>query len=160
MTKNEVVQLFSALNQLGALKGVKMAYGVSRNLTLLKPELESLEKASVPTDEYKKFDELRIEMVKKFAKKEDKGEPVITGNEFELEDKAGMEKAFDELKAEHKEVWDARMKQMEEYNELLKTDSSVVLYKINLSDVPADITVAQLHGISAIISEDIVSPFK
>jgi len=62
------------LGLLSNLKGAKFVYGLDRNLTLLKPEIESLEKASAPSEEYLKFEkEIRIPMVEGFAKKDEKG---------------------------------------------------------------------------------------
>ena len=160
MKKSDSIVLFQALNKLGNLAGVKFAYAVNRNLALLKPELESLEKASAPSEEYMKFEkEIRIPMVEKFAKKDDKGKPIQKDNQYEIEDQKGLVKAFAKVKEENKEVFEAREKQVLEYNELLKTDSDVVLFKISKDELPSNISVAQLNGIMAIVSEDIPSPY-
>ena len=60
---------------------------------------------------------------------------------------------------EHQEAFDAREKQIAEYNELLKTESTIVLHKIALADVPQNITVQQMYGISDIVEESIPSPY-
>lgn len=161
MTKNESVALFQSLNRLGNLKGVKFAYGVSRNISLLKPEVESLEKAVAVSEEYAEFEKKRIALVEKFAKKDEKGKFIMTGNNYEIEEgKQGeLDKEFEELKSDNEEVFSARLKQVEEYNELLKTESSVVLHKVSLADVPVDISVQQMFGISAIVDESVPSPY-
>ena len=160
MLKKDAVDLYVNLNKLGNLSGVKFAYCVSRNIALLKPEIESLDKAMEMSDEYKKFEELRIEIVKRFAKKNEKGEPTVKDNNYEIENQATFDSAFEALKKEHQEVWDARLKQIEEYTELLKTESSVVLHKVALSDVPNNITVTQMYSISAIVEESVPSPYS
>lgn len=159
MVKKDCVELYFNLNKLGNLAGVKFAYGVSKNLALLKPEIESLDKASMPTEEFKAFDEQRLEIVKKFAKKDEKGEPISENNAFIMEDQDAFELEFGTLKAEHQELWDARTRQLEEYNDLLNTESNVVLYKVQLSDVPSAITVAQMYTIQAMIEEGMPSPY-
>lgn len=159
MTKKDAVELYINLKKLGNLKGVKFAYGISRNVALLKPEIESLDKAQAPTEEYQKFDSLRLEIVKRFAKKDEKGEPIVKDNNYEMENQATFDSAFDALKFEHKEVWDARLKQLDEYNELLKSESSVVLYKIALNDVPGDINVTQMYSINTIVEDLVHSPY-
>lgn len=161
MTKADILNLNQALNQLGNLTGVKFAYGVSRNIAILKPELEALQKAIDPTDEYKKFDEERLEIVKKYAKKDEKGEFIIKDNNYEMADQAGFDKEFEEFKKKdgNKELFDARKKQLDEYNEMLKTESDVKLFKILLSEVPPTINVRQMHGISKIISEEVPTPY-
>lgn len=160
MTKNELVSLYQNLNRVGNLKGVKFAYAISRNIAIIKPEIESLEKSSAQTEDYEAFEKLRIALVEKHAKKDKDGKPIIKENEYEVEDKEKMDIEFEALKTEHQKVWSARETQVKEYNELLKTESEVKLHKVALVDVPADITVQQMHGISAIISEDLPSPYK
>lgn len=161
MTKSESIALFNALNTLGKLKGVKFAYAVSKNVSLLKAELESLEKASAASKEFEEFEVKRIAMVEKFAKKDKDGKAEKKGNNYIIEDgkQAELDKEFEVLKKENKDVWDARLKQLEEYNELLKTDSSVKLHKILLSDLPTDITVEQLYSIYSVVEDNIPSPY-
>lgn len=159
MTKKDSVDLYVNLNKLGNLSGVKFAYAVSRNIALLKPEIEALDKSMEISEEFKKFEDLRMEVVKKFAKKDEKGEPVSVNNNYVLANQADFDIAFDVLKSEHKEIWENRLKQIEEYNELLKTDSSVVLHKVSLSDIPNNITVTQMYSISAIVDESVPSPY-
>ena len=153
MTKGEILNLFKSLNQLGALKGVKFAYGVSKNLNILKPEIESLEKANEASDKFKEFEKARIDLIKEHCKKDDKGKEVIENNEYVVEDKKEWEKAFNKLKKEHQGSVDEREKQIKDYMELLKTDSKVDLYKIKLSDVPNEITTMQMNSIINVIEE-------
>ncbi len=162
MTKQEVIGLYKALNQLGNLKGVKFSYGVAKNLAIIKPEIESLEKASTPTEEYMNFEKVRISMVEQFAKKDEKGVAVQENNVYIIEDgkQEEMESAFEALKSEHKEVFDGRQKQIEEYSELLNSESTISLYKVNLADIPADISVQQMNSIMPIVDDSIPSPFN
>src|SRR3990167_3118759 len=112
MKKSEVIRLYRALNQLGNLSCVKFTYAVARNIAALKSEIESLEKATVASLEYQEFDKLRVELVEKHAKKNDKGKPIIEGNTYVLEDEKAFNKAFDKLRDSHKKVVDAREKQI------------------------------------------------
>ena len=168
MLKNgELLNLYKALDQLGNLSGVKFAYGVSKNISLIKPEIELLEKALLPSNEYKKFDDERIELVKKFTKKDKDGKPVmirdlVKGESYDIEEgkQAELDKEFEVLKKANQKVYDLRQKQIEEYLELLKVESQIKLHKIMLSDVPKEITVRQMHGLSEIITDEIVSPYK
>ena len=162
MTKSESVALFNSLNTLGKLKGVKFAYAVSKNVSTLKTELESLEKVSAMSKEYEEFEKKRVAMVESFSKKDNEGNPEKKGNNYIIEDgkQEELDKAFEALKAENQELWDSRLKQIDEFNELLKTDSTVVLHKVSLNDVPADITVEQMHAITAIIDEGIPSIYN
>src|SRR3990167_4353444 len=161
MKKTEIIQLYRNLNTLGQLQGVKFAYSISRNLAILKPEIEALEKASSPTPEFLEMDKERIKLVEEHAEKDEKGKPKKKGNEYVIPEdkKEDFENAFEAFKLEHKELFDAREKQIEEYNELLQTESEVKLYKVNLVDVPQNITVQQMHSISSFVDDSIPSPY-
>jgi hypothetical protein len=161
MTKGESIELFTALGKLGKLKGVKFAYAISRNYSLLRTEMESLEKVSYPSKDFQEFEKKRIALVEKFSKKDKDGNPEKQGNNYIIEDgkQPELDAEFEILKKENQELWDARLKQIEEYNELLKTESTLTLHKISLSNVPVDISVEQLHSISEIIEEGVESPY-
>lgn len=160
LNKAEARDLFLNLNKLGDKKGAKFSYAIARNLILLKPEMEALDKAMTPVAEFLEIDNKRVELVKKFAKKNDKNELVLkNNNEYELEDSEAFNKEFEALKKDNKEVFDARAKQVEEYIELLKMESDTKLYKVSLHTVPEDITVTEMFNLREIISEDILSPF-
>jgi hypothetical protein len=153
MKKQEAVNLYSNLNKLGKLTGVKFAYAVSKNLNILKSEIESLEKASKPSEKYIEFDKERVELAKKYAKKDEKGKPLSENNAFVMEDQEAFEKEFNELKEKNKDLVEEREKQMNEYVELLKTEANITLHKIALVDVPQNITVEQMYAIGEIVDD-------
>lgn len=163
MLKSEVIALYQALHKLGNLVGVKFAYAVSRNIATLKPEVESLEKALEASPEFLEVDKKRVALAEEHAKKDEKGKPVKFKDgkieKFEMEDEEAFDKLFEEFKIEHQAVFDAREKQIDEYNALLKTETDVKLHKVSLSDVPNSISVAQMHSISAIIEEAVPTPY-
>ncbi len=160
MTKLDILNLWNNLQKLGGLSGVKFAYAVSKNLSILKPEIEALEKAQERSEEFKKFDDLRIALAEKHAKKDKDNKPVIVGNDYQIEDRPAFDKELEKLKQEYKNVVDAREKQMAEVTELLKTESSVKLYKMFLADVPESITVEQMFSIKDIVEDTTPSPYN
>lgn len=153
MTKQEMFTLYKSLNQLGQLKGVKFAYAVSRNLKKIQPEIDAMDKSFEPSEDFKKFDEERVELAKTHAKKDANGEPETKNNQFIMEDQAVFEVEFTALREKYAEAVKEREDQAKEYDELLKTESSVELYKVKLENVPVDITAMQLHSINEIIEE-------
>ena len=159
MTKGEALVLFKNLNQLGNLNGVKFAYAVARNISLLKSELESLEKSMELPESFKKFDTERIELVEKYADKDENGKPkkekAENGSEQYVmgKEEKKFEKEFAILRTKHKEAVNLREKQIEEYTKLLTTDSQVGLYKIKLDDIPSEITARQMAGIYEIVED-------
>ena len=158
MLKSESITLFRNLNTLGGLKGVKFSYAVAKNLNILKPELESLEKSMEASDSFKEYDAKRVVLVEKHANKDKDGKPKkeeVNGVEQYVveENKKAFEKDWESLKKEYKDALDARQKQTDEYTELLTTKSEVVLHKIKLEDVPADINAQQMAGIVDLVDE-------
>ena len=159
MTKGEILMLFGNLNQLGGLNGVKFSYGVAKNLNILKPEIESLEKSLEMPEKFQEFERERIALVEKYTEKDENGKPkketaangaqqYVMGKEVKK-----FEKEFTDLKGKYKEAVGLRDKQIEEYTKLLTTDSEVKVYKVKLEDVPKEINARQMAGIYEIVQE-------
>ena len=159
MKKSEVLSLYRSLNQLGALSGVKFAYAVSKNINILKGEVESLDKALEPDEKFQEFEKERVSLLEKHAEKDDAEKPKKETSENGAEQYVmgdnlkKFEKEFELLKKDHKEAVDARDKQIEEYTKLLETDTEVTLYMLKTDDIPDSITTRQMAGIYDIISE-------
>lgn len=154
MKNKELIELYNSLSGITGLKGVQFNYAVSRNISKIKPEIESLQKSVDQSEEYKKFDLERIELVKKLAKKDEKGEPILMGNSYDVEDIAEFTKEFDILKSLNKDVIDIREKQLEEFNTLLEQENPIELYKIKLNSIPEEITTEQMKSLSSLIIEE------
>jgi hypothetical protein len=153
MKKSDIIEINKALNNCKNLSGVKFAYFLAKNLNIIKDEIESIKSAIEFSKEYKEFDNERMVLATKHAKKEN-GQPVIKDNSFVLEDEAGFKKDFGKLSEEYTETIEAREKQTEEFNTLLKEESEIKLFKISLKDIPEGITGKQMIGISELIMED------
>lgn len=152
MKKREARQLFINLRTLGELKGVKFAYGITKNINKLKPEIEALDKALEPTKEFQEFDKKRVELVKKHSRVDENGKPILKeDNNYDVVNMGLFEKEFEELKKENQEVWDARLAQIEEFNKLLDEEINIEFYKIKLENVPENISTAQMSIITELI---------
>ena len=155
MTKGELLNLYRALDNLGNVTGARMSYGVAKNLSILKPDVDALQKAIDMTDDFKKFEEERVELVKKHAILDEKGNPMIdtTRNEYVIseENKPAFEKNLAKLRKENSAVIEAREKQVKEFGELLKTEIEPNLHKIQQTDLPESITPAQTFAILPMI---------
>lgn len=157
--------MYLALNNLTGMKGVKFAYGVSKNLAKLKGHAEAMDKAKEVSEEFMNYENARIEIVEKHAEKDERGRAVKTSftddrgiarEEYFVKDEKALEKAVDPLKKKNKKVIEDRDTQLKDFNKLLKEEATEVpeFHKIKLSEVPAEITTDQMHGIMAIIEED------
>lgn len=153
MTRQKLVELYQSLNAVGNLRGVKFAYAVIRNLNILQPEIEALQKSAEPSKDFNIFEMARVELAKKHAKKDKNGEAVVEANQFVIENKEKFDKEFVLLRKKHKEAVANRDKQIAEYNKLLEEEVKIELFKIKMSDVPQDISTEQLKGIFEVIEE-------
>lgn len=153
MLKSKLVELYSNLNKVKELKGVKFAYGIIKNINLIKPEIEVLQKVMEPFADFIAYEKERIELAKKFAEKDKDGNPKIEGNHFVLADIKKFEKDFLKLQKQCEPAIEKRKEQEKEYEKLLKENIEINLHKIKMADVPQDISPEQLEGIFAVIEE-------
>ncbi len=82
--------------------------------------------------EIKKFNEAKEAIVKNYSKKDKKGNPLKDEKGFIIEDQEGADK---------------------EYRALLEEEVELKLFKINLEEVPENVTAEQQIGIYQIIKE-------
>jgi uncharacterized coiled-coil DUF342 family protein len=156
MKKSQIVELFKGLQQLKNLSGVKFAYAISKNISLLEKEIESLKASINPSEEFLKFEKERVDLAKKYAEKDENDSPKISTNpqgvqEYVIENKKAFNKEIEALRKKYKKTIEERQKQYEEYKELLDTESKVELYKIKIDDVPKEITVEQMNIIKDLV---------
>jgi hypothetical protein len=161
MKNKKIVELFNNLSDLN-LKGVKFAYAVARNISILKPHVESLGKAQQPTEEYQKFEKERIALAQKHAKKDDQGEAVtedviqngvVVKKVFVLENKEAFLEEVKDIQEKHKEAIDAWEAQLKEFDQVLEKEEEIKLYKIKIEDVPEEITSQQMTHIFDLIED-------
>ena len=152
MTKQKALDIYNTLNTLGELKGTRFAYGVSKNVNKLQPEINALQKSFAASEEFLAYDKERVELAKEYSHKI-KGEPVIIEGRYDIEDQDKFDKELEKLQKKHKKAVEEREKQFKEFQEILKEEVEIDLYKIKISDVPQEITARQMNGILEIIEE-------
>ena len=160
MKNKDIIVLSQALQLVGNLTGIKFVYGVVKNMNILKPEIELLQKTIEASDKFIEYDTKRIELAKKYSSKDEKGNPMVQENEFVISDRAGFDKEIEKLKKEYKKVLDIREEQLKQYRELLEENADIKLHMINFEDVPVNITSAQLSGIFCLIKEEKIEKAK
>jgi hypothetical protein len=158
LTRHEIINFNSGLAAVGDLGGALFAYCVARNISQLKPEIEALQKAHAPTEEFIAYDKERSELAKKHAVKV-KGEPqtkVVNGvQEYVIEDREKFNKEWDVLKKKHIEVIDKRAKQLKEIEEFLKQEVEIIIHKVSPKYIPEGITANQITGILPMIDDEL-----
>ena len=128
MTNQSVLDLAEALEKVGNLKGEKFVYCVARNNNLLGPIL-------------KNYIEARKALQESFAKKDENGEPIL------LDDKDQFGRPTKKYDIEDTKTFNKKLE------ELLKEETEVKLYRMNQSDLPADITADMASGLIGLVNE-------
>lgn len=132
---------------------VKFKYALAKNRKALLNELEVLNEVSNPSAEFIAYDIERIELAKKMADKDEKGNAKIEGNAYVFTDQKEFDKELTKLRLKHKKVLEARDKQIKEFIDLLDKDSDFTPFKIKLENTPKEVSAAQLSGIIDLIQE-------
>lgn len=152
-TNKDLLILQQGLKNVSELCGdnVRFSYAIAKNDKLIATEIESLNKSIQATPEFQKYDEARIELVKKFSKKNAEGEAEIVNNQFVIEDLKLWEKEFKKFNKDYTEILAKREEQVAQYNKLLEEKTEIKLHMINENDLPRTITPQQLASILTIV---------
>lgn len=152
-TRDYFYGLRTALNKLSDLEGVKFAYAINRNKTILDAEVKAINEAKVEKEDFQAYEKARIELVEAHAKKDKEGKPVILGNQYQIADQKKFDKEIAKLQKEHKKSLDNRQKQIDELNNFIKEEVELELYGIKLENVPENISVEKMGIITPLIEE-------
>lgn len=152
MKNKDIIQLFNSLASLNVVGG-KFNYGVAKNIAVLRPEVEAIDKAYQMTPEYKVYDDKRMELCAKLADKDEKNQPIIINNVYQITNKSEFDKEVAELQKEFPKEIEARKVQTTEYLEILEKETPVKLHKIKFEDVPNNLTTPQILSLMDLIED-------
>ena len=152
MKNKEIIGVCRSISQMN-YQGVKFSYFVAKNLSILGAEMEVIEKTIKASEAFAVYDQKRVVLAVKYAKKDKDGKPIIVNNVYQMEDQKAFDKEFEKLKKENKVILDVRMKQIEEYEKLLEEESKITPYKIKQENLPADMKTFDLRSIFDLIEE-------
>lgn len=150
MKNRDLFELQRQLEAVKDLEGVKFSFVCARNKRTITPVIEALEEASKPKEAFVEFETERGELLKKYAKKDENGEPVtIQLNEnsvqYDIEDVDKLNKAVEKLKKKHAEAITERENQIAEYEKLLDDEFDVdSLSRMDTDILPKGITLGQI----------------
>lgn len=157
LTKEQILELYQSLINVGNLKGVQFAYAVAKNLNILEPEIEAIRKANNPSDRYIEYDRKRIKLAESHSVKVN-GKPEKTirnGVEaYNVKDEAKFLEELKVIQSEYEKDIVDREKQSKEINELLKESVEVTIYTVNVQHIPTDIEAKQMSDIFLMVDED------
>ena len=154
LTKEKVIQLHNALSEIGEEKpNAKFAYAVAKNLNVIEPEVKALMKAQEKSKEYQEYDSKRVSICREMANKDENGTPIMiggifqkdkdgipqrVGGEFDIPDRAKLDKRIEKLKKEYKEAVDEQEIKIDEFNELIKEEIDIEFHRVKYEWIPKD----------------------
>lgn len=130
MLNRQLPDLLQSCYRCMDVKGEKFAYALLKNKNKIKKKLEEIYSRYQVSEDFKIYDEQRIKLAEKHAKKDDKGEPIVNGEKYDIENKEEFEKELNELKEKHKDAIEEREKQIEDYEKELDEESDIEIHKI------------------------------
>ena len=130
-TKGELVNLINGLFQVQELKGKKFGLAVSKNIKILKDELQDLEDMGKPSEEFMAL--------------------AAQVNEIANGGSEDSKEVIDNLEKENEVLVKERREQMDKVTILMKDELSVELNTVPESTLPEEISAAQINNIIKII---------
>lgn len=151
MKNIELFELYNGLEAVSNIGGARFAYWVAKNKKIIKTELKLIESINEPTDWYKQFEQRRISLCQKMAKKDENWEPKIVWKSYDIEDTETFNVELEILRKEHKSDLEEMEKKNKEYEELLNQEVTIEFFKIKQEIIPEAITAKLLDPIMAVV---------
>lgn len=154
ITRQELLQFWSGLPTVAALKGFKLGYAVARTKAKIRPEVEALEESVRPAKDFERYEVKRLALCLKHAKKNDQGTPVIAGDQYIFGDnQEAFETEIAPLSEEYAGAIEDRRRQLEDYQAGLKETITVAVHQVLPEDVPEEVNGAQMGVLYYLIKE-------
>jgi hypothetical protein len=151
-------KLFKFNNLLKALKNVKstkFAYIVVKNTKIIDDELEIVKGLVKLPDDHKsvEFETKRMELVKKWAKKDENGNLVVVGNNYDVTDEAleGFNADFNALTIEYADALAEVEANNTKLQDLLVEEVDVDLKTIKEENLPDNLSAEELDVLDVIV---------
>lgn len=125
----------------------KFGYALARNLDLLEAVRKASETATKKDADYQKYDEARVELAKKMAKRGEDDKPVVVNNRYVQQDQLAFDKALEGLQEEHREAYNR-------HQEFLAEELEIELYEMKLSTMPDNVQVIAMRVMNPIMVDD------
>jgi len=148
-------ELFDLYNKLQGLRyhsdNKKFSYALIKNIKSIEGDINKLNEIIKPNEDFLKFEQKRISVCQAHAIKDENGEPILNGDEFQIEDMEKFNADLEPMKAKYQSTLSERQKQIEEYNSLLDEEINVDLTLVGPDDLPDGITPNEIEDIYPIL---------
>jgi hypothetical protein len=142
MKKLDVLRLNEVFNRFGDMKyGVKFSYFLAKNRIAIKSEVDALDEARKPDQDFLDFELERVKLAQEYSDKDSAGKPMIQNNSFVIVAKAdAFEKEMNKLKKKFKSAIEQREAQIKEFEKIVDEEFTLSNpFKISFEDLPQSI---------------------
>jgi len=153
LSYHQLIALQKKIAKLQDCRGKKFCHAMVKNQKKIKARISNYVKTApkVGPEVLKKYQDEEAEIRLQYAKKDDKGEPVVSqdgngGYGWEITDDEACNKAMEAHKDAHPKI-----KQCFRYEKTLKKAKPIKLYGIEYDDVPDNITIGEMDTIMPLI---------
>lgn len=148
-------ELFDLYNKLQGLRyhsdNKKFSYALIKNIKSIESDINELNQIIKPNEDFLQFEKERISVCRSHAIKDENGEPILNGDEFQIENMEQFNADLEPMKVKYQDVLSERQKQIEEYNSLLDEEIQEDLIKVGPDDLPDGITPNEIEDIYPIL---------
>ena len=152
MKKRDLYNYLRAMDTVKDLKGVRFAYSILKNKKKIEEEIQIFEEVIKPNPLFAEYERNRITLCEMHSEKDTEGKPIIIGDKYKLIDTTLFNTELDKLKSGYQDVIEERIKQINEYNEILEEEVDIDLIKLNINELPSEITPKQLEFINFMVN--------
>jgi len=145
ITRTRVLEIVSGAESLKQLSGVKLAYAVSKNMTALKREQESINEALPKNKELEKYREEYSAILEAEAKKDEHGNFIPVGNgQVAIANFATFKAKTNALNKKYAKQLEKQKVDEKEFEKFLKEPFEFEFFQFEESLLPETITVEQI----------------
>lgn len=160
MNRIEAIELYKSLNELKSDRDYNkfLILAITRTLKELKVVGEEVtaKEHSLMTKEYKDFEEARINLIREYAQKDEKGQVVLEGNNAKIgTNKEEFEAKLATLLEDNKELLAEIEVINKEYEAWLKEEVEVKITKVDFKYIPDELSPKEFATLEYLIKDDI-----
>ena len=138
----QIVDLAEAFMRIGKLNIVstkKFSYALVLNDERIQSNVKAIREIAKPSESYAEYEQKRHDIISKYADVDGDGNIILQDNRWVIFKEGTKDLAVSEMNAlndEYKDVLELRIKDIEEYNELLESEVELNIHMVSIDDIP------------------------
>jgi hypothetical protein len=144
ITHKRITEIVEGYPMLKTLTGIKLTYAITKNMKMLKAEIENLNESRYTSDDLKAYQEEYRILVTNEAKKDKDGNFIQIGQgQIAIEDMTGFTQKVNDLNKRYKKELEKVKDETEKFNKFYNEPIELNFYTFKSDVLPENITVEQ-----------------